>query len=241
MTRRHTRTGMPRKHTRTGLAAVALLTAAALALTGCGGGSGDDAGGIAGVDESDNEPEPAPGESTEREDSTEPAEPEDEIDRPDVTLPDHMKNVFEPSDDEDPRVLAIITDAQFRISGIDAAIDQADPEHASLEFYAGGNALVDLIGYVGGFAENEVTWSGTARYYDWQVEPGETEDQATLQYCMDQTQAYDMDPETGDVQQREPQADVDFVLYQQRVERDEQGVWQAVTVSPEGGASRCVS
>jgi hypothetical protein len=221
--------------TRTGLSA-AVLTATALLLAACGGDSGGDdgipgAGGGQGQQEPQDDPEPEP--------ENEPVSPEDDVDRPDVTLPEHMTNVFEAPETTDERELAVIADAQLRRSGIDAAIDAGDVEHPALAFYAARTGLIDTITYVAGFTEIEYTWSGTARYYDWQVEDGDTDEAATLTYCMDQSRAFDMDS-SGEVAEREPDVDVDYVLFHDRLERNELGVWQLVQTTPERGADRCL-
>ncbi|WP_165986336.1 hypothetical protein [Streptomyces sp. YIM 98790] len=229
------------RRSRAVLSAVALVGAGTLLLSGCGGDdTGDDR--IAGEGRStpqesaDPGPEPEP----EGEESAGSEVPRDDIDRPEVTLPDYMNNVFEPAGTEEPAELAVITDAQHRRNAIDLAIDLADPEHEALAFYSARDGYVSDLSYVANAIDRGSTWSGTARFYDWQVEFDEGGDggKALLTYCMDESRAYDKNRDTGEVTEREP-SDADFVLLQERVERNGLGVWQNVHVTSERGAAVC--
>lgn len=206
--------------------AAAFATAAALLLSACGGsGSGSDDP-IAGADAGD-KPSASPSDSA-------PAGAE----RPTITLPKDMKNVFEAGETGDSVKDAILHDSEGRINSLDEAIDARSLERPSFGFYSTGEAARSAAVWVQGFLDDGISWAGTVRYYDHEIAL-QGGSKATLSYCADESKAYNKDLKTGKTSGEVADPVDSLVFYTTQLQKSPKGVWQTVDVHSKRGASQC--
>ncbi|MEK8171309.1 hypothetical protein NKH77_23285 [Streptomyces sp. M19] len=145
-------------HTRTRIGAATLLLATALTLTACGGDSDSD-----GKDKIDG------ADATTASASPSATPSDDGIDRPEITLPKDVHNVFEGGKTGDPQKDAVLADNERRLNSIDEIITSGDLKRPGLKFYSKGTALGSATTYVQGFLDENRSFTGTTRYYDRKV------------------------------------------------------------------------
>ncbi|TLS41955.1 hypothetical protein FE633_33270 [Streptomyces montanus] len=216
-----------RKHTT--IATVCLATATTLLLTACGGGgpkeSSDDE--IAGADTSSKSASPSPSAS------------EDEIERPEITLPKDVDNVFEGDSTGDAKKDAVLADNERRINSIDEAITVDADEHPALKFYSKGDALMSAASYIKSFYDDGRSFTGKTRYYDREA-TFLKDGAAAVTYCMDATGTYPKDRKTKKVDKSVKASPSDYVFYNTRLEKNAKGVWQTTSVASTEAAKRCM-
>ncbi|MFF7553922.1 hypothetical protein ACFZA9_13675 [Streptomyces olivaceus] len=210
------------------LAALALTAAAALTLSACG--SDDDSSGdndkIAGADT---------GSGT----SVSPSSPPSSAaaDRPKVELPTDLKLTFEGDGTGDPVKEAVLSDNAERMRAVDAAIAGTDPESKGLGFYNTGKALEAAVSWVGQFEKANASVTGEVRYFDRKVTlEGETS--AALTFCADESKGFSKDKKTGEVA-KTPVTKNSYLLYNTRLEKNSDGVWQTSQIISTRGAAQC--
>ncbi|MGW7492745.1 hypothetical protein ACWGKA_00255 [Streptomyces luteogriseus] len=210
------------------LATAVLTASAALLLTACGGGSGgsDDNDKIAGADTGGN--------ATSASSS---ASASVTADRPDITLPEDMKNVFEGWETGDAVKDAALADAERALNSVDDAIVRGDTKSKALAFYYQGDALVSEVKWVQAWLDANISWTGTIRYFDPQVTLRDKET-AVVIYCADDSKAHNKDRKTGKVD-KTPASDSPYVLYNTRLEKNAEGVWQTTGLLTKRGHERC--
>ncbi|WP_051855016.1 hypothetical protein [Streptomyces sp. NRRL B-1347] len=211
----------------------AFAAAASLFLTACGGGddgsgSSEDGGKIAGADEGGGKTKDSPSPTASQDGSA---------DHPAVELPADVKNVFESWKTGDPVKDAALADARRRIDATDAAIADGESESKAIPFYYKGEALVGAAEWISGFKKEGLSVTGTTRYYAPQV----TKHNATavgILYCADESKAYTKNRKTGKTD-KTPVTDKSYVLYNTRLDKNKQGVWQTTMLSSERGNAKC--
>ncbi|GHE61026.1 lipoprotein [Streptomyces longispororuber] len=218
---------------RTVPAAAAFAVTAALLLTACGGGddgnTGDDK--IAGAEQG------AGKDGKERKSPSSPTASADSADRPEVKLPADVHNVFESWKTGDPLKDAALADARRRIEATDAAITRTARESEVIPFYYKGEALTGAARWISLFTKQNLSVTGTTRYYAPRVTPhGKTS--VALLYCADESKAYTKNRKTGKPD-KTPVTDKSYVLYHARLDRNENGVWQTSMLSSERGNAKC--
>ncbi|MEU4982685.1 hypothetical protein [Streptomyces sp. NPDC021969] len=211
------------------LLAAALTAVAALLLSACGGGDDTSEGNdkIAGADtgaDSSTSASPSTGAP-------------DTADRPDVTLPEDMKNVFEGWKTGDATKDAPLEEAKRALGSVDDAIARGDTKSKALGFYYQGDALISEVKWIQAWLDSSITWTGTIRYFDPQVTLRD-EDTAVVIYCADDSKAYNKDRETGKVD-KTPASDSPYVLYNTRLERNDDGVWVTTGLYTKRGHKQC--
>ncbi|MFD5803516.1 hypothetical protein [Streptomyces sp. NPDC127020] len=208
------------------LTAAAFATAAALTLSACGGG--DDASGgndkIAGAD-TDKSPTPASPSAT------------DSAERPKVTLPSDVKDVFSPEETGKSVEDAILRDNAEFVRALDAAIVAQDPRLPALEFYTEGEGAVAAEKWVQGFKDAGWTVTGTTRYFDRAVKV-KSGTSAAIGYCADESKAYSKVIKTGELTGTKVSKD-SYVAYSVEVAKNKQGVWELVKITSARGATGC--
>ncbi|WP_031042313.1 hypothetical protein [Streptomyces sp. NRRL F-5650] len=221
-----------RTHTTTATAAAALTTAVALLLTACGGGS--DSSGDSGKDE-------IAGADT---GSSAPASPSasasgggDGVDRPTVRLPEGDSLVFDPESTGDAKTDAVLKDNAEYLRAIDEAIGKQDPKSEAVGFYSKDAAFLGSVEWISGFVKDGVTVTGTVRYFDRKVTFSE-DGSAGLVYCADESKGYTKDTKTGKVNVTEATKQ-SYVLYNDRLRKNDKGVWQTTKSSSERGSEVC--
>ncbi|GAB3105746.1 lipoprotein [Streptomyces calidiresistens] len=220
---------MANRLTRTA-AAAALTGTLLLPLAACGddGGADDTIEGAQGAEDTDTK-DPAP----EEEDPG--TAPGDTIERPEISLPDDVTNIFEVVDTDDPTELAVLGDHEHRVNSLDEAIVSGDLERPAPGFYSSGDALRSAVGWIEPIIESGSSFTGTTRYYNRSVSlDGDT---ATVTYCVDASESFTTDRETGEVDP--DSAAEEHIFYITRLERNEAGVWQTTQVATERGGSEC--
>ncbi|MGA4840283.1 hypothetical protein [Streptomyces sp. G45] len=219
---------------RTVSAVVACAATAALSLTACGGeddGGARDDDKIAGAGQSGGEtgesPSPSGG----------PQGGEDTVPRPDVRLPADVKNVYESWKTGDRAKDAALADARRRIDATDAAIANGRSESKAIPFYYKGEALLGAAEWIAGFTKEGLSITGTTRYYAPEV-TRHGKASFGIRYCADESKAYTKDRKTGKTD-KTPVTDKSYVLYNTRLDKNKQGVWQTTMLSSERGNAKC--
>ncbi len=206
-------------------AAAVFAVGAAVLLTGCGGSSGS-SGAIKGAESGAGSPAPSAS------GSAGPA-----VERPSVAFPAGAKNVFEGAHTGDPKKDAVLADSADGIDSVDQAILTGRARTAALTFYETGQALASAGSYIHGYLSRHQTWVGTTRYFDRQVTFAGG-DSASVVYCSDESRSFLKDRESGKVDDT-PTSAQSYVLYNTRLTKDAEGVWQTVDVISQRGAKQC--
>ncbi|WP_409470323.1 hypothetical protein [Streptomyces sp. HC307] len=207
--------------------AVALAASAALLLTACG--SGDE--------NSKSKGEIAGAETEGATETVSPSASPDTVERPEVSLPADVKNVYESWTSSDTDEATALADAKHRIDATDAAIASGNVESEAIPFYYTGDALVGAADWIKGYTDDNYTITGTVRYYNPQLTSFD-KDSLVLTYCADESKAYDKDRKTNKVD-KTPVTDQSYVFYNTRMDRNAKGVWQTSMLSSERGNKKC--
>ncbi|MDJ0347080.1 hypothetical protein QMK19_33585 [Streptomyces sp. H10-C2] len=206
--------------------ALAAATAAALLLAACGGsgGSGDKASSdtIPGVPTATSAPAPSGG-------STAPG-----VQRPVITIPAGFTMAFDNWTPGDPVQSAILNDGRERLRSIHSAVLASDPGAASIAFYDTGNALLTDKTWVQGFKTNGLTITGSGRFYKPRVKVPKS-DTATLSFCADESKGFAKNLGTGKIDRNAPTKN-SYVLYNTKLQKNAQGVWQTTVAVTLRGA-----
>ena len=213
------------------LAAAALTAVAVLPLSACVGGDDSSKGNdnIAGADTGgDSSTSASPSASA-----------SDTADRPDITLPEDMKSVFEGWKTGDATKDAALADAERALGSVDDAIARGDTKSKALGFYYQDDALISEVKWVQAWLDANISWTGTIRYFDPQVTLSDKKT-ADVIYCADDSKAYNKDRKTGKVN-KTPASDSPYVLYNTRLEKNDDGVWVTTGLTTKRGHERCGS
>jgi hypothetical protein len=214
--------------TRATTTAAALTATAALLLTACGGSSGEDKANdkIAGADT-----------GTTASASPSASVSADGVDRPEVTLPEGDNLVFDPETTGDVKADAVLKDNAEYLRAIDEAIGKQDPKAESVAFYSKDSAYVGSVQWISGFVKDGITVTGTVRFFDRKVTISE-DGSAALTYCADESKGYTKDVKTGKVNVTEATKD-SYVFYNDRLRRNDKGVWQTTKSISQRGSEAC--
>ncbi|MFD5648888.1 hypothetical protein [Streptomyces sp. NPDC127039] len=209
--------------------ATALAATAALLLTACGGGDDGSEGNdkIAGADTGESTSATAPSPS-----------PSDSVNRPDITLPKGVEDVFESWETGDTTKDAVLSDAARAQTAMNHAITEGKTDTPGLTFYYEGEALTTSVKWVQKWLDSGLTYTGTTRYFDPKVELFDKES-AGVSFCADETKAYNKERKTGKVD-KAPATNDSYVLYNTRLEKNDQGVWQTTDGTSVRGSDTCV-
>ncbi|MEV6796461.1 hypothetical protein AB0M87_31770 [Streptomyces sp. NPDC051320] len=209
------------------LAAVVLTTVAALSLSACGGGdkTSKDSDKIAGADV---------GQGTTASPSSNPSHP---AGRPKIVFATGAKNIFEDQKTGDAKRDAVLADNAQRIDSVDDAIFKGSVNTNALSFYSANGALDSARTFVKGYVDDNRTWTGTTRYFDRTVTLKD-DGTATVVYCSDESKSFLRNRKTGKVE-KTPTTSESYVLYNTKLVKDPQGVWQTTNVISKRGADQC--
>jgi hypothetical protein len=208
--------------------AAALTTSAVLLLTACGGGddSSKDGDKIAGADTGKTKSaSPSPSASA------------DVIDRPEIKLPDDMKNVFEDRETGDAVKDAILADNERSVSSVDQAMAYGDLKKSGMGYYYTDTALTGIYQYAKNAIDKDTSWTGTVRYFDRNVTIFD-KTSAAVTYCVDESQANLKNRKTNKVQKTETSAD-SYVHYNTGVKKNKDGIWQIWSLNEDRGSQKC--
>ncbi|MGI5197351.1 hypothetical protein ACQEVY_27600 [Streptomyces sp. CA-288835] len=208
--------------------AAALAASAALLLTACGNG-----------DEKSSENDKIAGADTGG--STKSASPSasasDDIERPDLSLPDDVKEVFEGWKTGDAVQDAVLSDAGRSMTAVERAITDGDANSPALTFYYEGEALVGAAKWVQTFVDHNATISGTTRYYTPEVSLS-GEKTAAVTMCADESKVFNKDRKTKKIDKSAP-TDDSYVYYISRLELNSKKVWVTTEVASKRGSEKC--
>ncbi|MFI1562612.1 hypothetical protein ACH4ZX_05985 [Streptomyces sp. NPDC020490] len=210
------------------LAAIALTAAAALSLSACGS---DDSSKnkandkIAGAD------------TGEKASASPSRSATSAAGRPKIELPSDLKLVFEDTETGDPVKDAVLADSAERMRAVDAAITGTDPKGSALAYYNTGKALGAALSWVDQFKEAGATITGEARYYD-RVVTLKSKTSAVLTFCADESKGYSKDKKTNKIA-KTPATKNSYVLYNTRLDKNAEGVWQTSQIISARGAAQC--
>ncbi|MFI6855859.1 hypothetical protein [Streptomyces sp. NPDC050416] len=210
------------------LVTAALTASAALLLTACGSGGGDEASSdkIAGADSADS-PSASPSVSATT----------DGIDRPEIKLPSDMKLVFEGQQTGDSVKDAILADNERTVSTVWQAMAYGDMKKSGMAFYYTDNALVGIYQYAKSAIAKKTSWAGTLRYFDRQVTLFDKKS-AALTYCVDESKADLKNRETNKLQGTKTTPN-SYVFYNLGLKKNEDGVWQTWDLTEDRGSQKC--
>ncbi|MGY0069489.1 hypothetical protein ACWZEH_22415 [Streptomyces sp. QTS137] len=212
------------------LAALALTATAALTLSACG--SSDE-------ESSDKDSDKIAGADTGGEKSAPPSEssaPAAEG-RPKIELPSDVTLVFEGGKTGDQVKDAVLADNAERMRAVDAAIAGTDTDGEALAFYNTGKALEAALSWVDQFEKAGATMTGEVRYYDRKVTLKD-EETAVLVFCADESKGFSKDKKTNKVHET-PVTKNSYVLYNTKLDKSAEGVWQTSQIISSRGAAQC--
>ncbi|MFJ4541043.1 hypothetical protein ACIP39_34545 [Streptomyces tibetensis] len=207
--------------------AVALTASTALLLTACGS---SDAGSkdndkIAGADTGSQEATSSPSAS-------------DSAERPDIKLTGGVEDVFEGWETGNATKDAVLADAARAQTAINDAILKGKTDTPGLTYYYQGEALTTSVKWVQKWVDAGLTYTGSTRYYNPKIKLFNGTS-AGVSFCADETKAYNKDRKSGKVD-RSPASDDAYVLYNTRLEKTKQGVWQTTSGTSVRGSKGCV-
>ncbi|MGW3662917.1 hypothetical protein [Streptomyces sp. NPDC005141] len=209
------------------LVTAALGATAALLLTACGGGDEKPKGNdkIAGAD-TGGETSASPGAGATATGS-----------RPTIKFPSDARNVFEGQKTGDAKKDAVLADNAQRINSIDDAIFQGSMSTEALGFYSAEGALDSARTFVKGYLDDDRSWTGTTRYFDRQVS-FRPDGSAAVIYCSDESKSFLKNRKTNKPEKTPTSAD-SYVLYNTKLVKNSDGVWQTTNVISKRGADQC--
>ncbi|WP_328562061.1 hypothetical protein [Streptomyces coelicoflavus] len=208
--------------------AAAMTACVALLLTACSDGSNDSNAKdtIAGADTGDAETSASP--------STSPAET---AQRPEVSLPSDLRTVFDDWKTGDATKDALLADVQGAQTATDYAVTQGSTKEPAISFYYRDDALITTTQWVQSFIDKGLTITGEIRYYDPQVTLS-SDTAGSVRYCSDESKAFSKVRKTSEIN-RTAVTDDSFVLYNVKVEKNKQGVWQTTNGISARGNKAC--
>ncbi|MEU6081003.1 hypothetical protein [Streptomyces sp. NPDC047108] len=198
-----------------------LVAITALLLAGCSSDSGSDDK-IRGAKEADS--------------SNSSRSPSSNANRPKVEVPKGLKMDFEGWTDEDPRIQTVLNDGREGVRAVNEAILQtpSDPNSPNVSFYHSSDALKETKDWISGFKENDLTITGTIRYFDPVVKVRKGGRAAELIYCSDESGGSSKSRKTGKID--DSGTGSNFVQYVTLLQKDSEGVWKAAALEGNRGA-----
>jgi hypothetical protein len=211
------------------LAALALTATATLTLSACG--SDDDS-----TAAKDSDEVAGTGEAAEKSASPSPS-PSEADGRPKITFPSGAKNVFEYEKTGNAAKDAALADSTLSVNSVDEAIFEGSTDTKALGFYNTESALSASITYALRYINNKDTWVGETRYFRYKVRLS-GDDEAYVTYCSDESKAFIKDKVTGKVENTPATAN-SYVLYNTKLAKNADGVWQTTDISSNRGNKAC--
>lgn len=208
-------------------AATALAATAALLLTACGGGDdkSSDNDKIAGADAgSPSAASPS-------------ASASDAAGRPHITLPSDVTDKYEDWKTGDATKDTVLAETARRIDATNDAILRGDASAPGLTFYYRDKALSDAVAWVQEYVKANLSFTGTTRYYAPKVTLSNSTT-ASVVYCSDESKGFNKNRKTNKVD-RTPSQDSPYVLYNTRLVKNKQGVWQTSNLISKRGDKTC--
>ncbi|MFD4408567.1 hypothetical protein [Streptomyces sp. NPDC058476] len=212
------------------LVTAAVGATAALLLTACGGsGNGGSKGNdkIAGADTGSETP------------ASPSASASAAAERPKIELPSDVTDKYENWKTGDDAKDAILADTAGRIDATNDAILRGDTGAPGLSFYYRDKALNGAVEWVQAYVDANLSFTGTTRYYAPQVTLS-GEKSAAVVYCANESKGFNKNRKTNKAD-KTPSGESPYVLYNTRVEKNKQGVWQATNLISKRGDKTCAA
>ncbi|MFI5570689.1 hypothetical protein ACIA6T_25780 [Streptomyces sp. NPDC051740] len=213
------------------LTTLVLTTITALTLSACGSGDGDNTAKDSGSDSDkavntggEESPSPSPSAS-------------DTNGRPKITFPSDAKNVFEYEKTGNAAKDAALADSTLSVNSVDEAIFEGSTDTKALGFYNTESALSASITYALRYINEKETWVGETRYFDYKIRLS-GDDGAYVTYCSDESKSFIKDKKTGKVDKTPTTANA-YVLYNTKLAKNAEGVWQTTDISSNRGDKAC--
>ncbi|WP_129307518.1 hypothetical protein [Streptomyces sp. L2] len=212
--------------------AASLTAAAALLLSGCGGGGHDSGNGkIKGASEKPSSAAPSASAST-----------GPKIDRPDLTLPSDLEIKADWTAPSDPTDAAVLNDSVDFLRAINLAVTKQETKGAAFRFYVvPASAAKD-------FAEHHVqvhidkkhSVTGVEVLTQPKVSVVDTGKTAVASFCVDDSKYYAKDLKTGKAIRTQPSlSDYTYMQIVMTASEQNKGLWRAKDVKAEGSAEKC--
>lgn len=153
-----------------------------------------------------------------------------------VTLPDDFQLTFENWTSGDPEEQALLTDAKEQLRAGYASIIANKPDGiAALAFYDTESGLSQDRQWIKTYTDKSLTVFGKLPAFDPKVTIGKNKTSAALYYCTDESKAYSKNRKNGQVEGNPAGTDPQ-IFYTASLAKNEQGVWQNVSIRSERGA-----
>ncbi|WP_369205936.1 hypothetical protein [Streptomyces sp. PU-14G] len=214
------------KQARTAMWTAGAVTAALL-LGACGSDDDGSKGEIKGAHDS------KPSKSASASKSSAPSEPGDS----EIKLAKDAKNVFEDVKTDDPKKREVLADNQRRINSIDRVIT-THKDTALVKKYSKGESLIAANKYILDALKENQGWAGVTRYYDQKVVL-KSDTFAEVSFCADESKAKNKDLKSGELAPNNG-GDLNYIFSKLIVERNKDGVWQAMSGSETAKAEKCM-
>ncbi|MEV0014135.1 hypothetical protein [Streptomyces tendae] len=210
------------------MTAATFAATAALLLTACGG--------------EDSSPEDIKGAETGASTSSPSASASGTADvkRPDVSLPEDLKLVFDFEKPLDAEQAAALEDAANYIRALDHGIAQQDPNDPAYQFYSTGGAEKYAKSQIEAWVKDGWTVTGDDRYFDASIDPMGEGKSVLVSFCRNQAKFYSKKVKTGKVNYTEENLDSyqKFSLLMSPSEASAT-VWQARQIEVQGRVKEC--
>jgi hypothetical protein len=157
--------------------------------------------------------------------------------RPKIELPSDLTLTFEGSKTGDSIKDAVLADSAENMRAVDAAITGTDPKGEALGYYNTDRALEAAVTWVQQFKDAGSTITGEVRYYDRNVTL-KSKTSASLTFCADESKGYSKDKKTGKIN-KTPVTKNSYVVYNTRLDKSSEGVWQTSQIISTRGAAQC--
>ncbi|MFJ8336690.1 hypothetical protein, partial [Streptomyces sp. NPDC094437] len=148
-----------------------------------------------------------------------------------------LNDVFENWKTGDSTKDAVLADVQGAQTATDYAITQGSANEPSLAYYYRDKALLTTAQWVQSFTDKGLTLTGEIRYSTPHVTLSGTTS-ASVRYCSDESKAFSKVRKTNKVN-KTAVTDESYVLYNVKVTKNQQGVWQTTNGLSNRGNSAC--
>ncbi|MFE5257225.1 hypothetical protein [Streptomyces coelicoflavus] len=163
-----------------------------------------------------------------------------DVKRPDVSLPEDLKLVFDFKKPSDAGQAAALEDAANYIRALDHGIAQQDPNDPAYQFYSTGGAEKYAKSQIEAWVKDGWTVTGNDRYFNATIESTGEGKSALVTFCRNQAKFYSKKVKTGKVNYTEENLDSyqRFSLLMSPSEASE-AVWQARQIEVQGRVKEC--
>ncbi|MFE0511106.1 hypothetical protein [Streptomyces sp. NPDC058964] len=154
-------------------------------------------------------------------------------------MPSDVKDVYQNWKTGDAAKDAVLADTAGRIDATNDAILRGDTNAPGLSFYYRDKALNDAVAWVQAYLKANLSFTGTTRYYAPKVTlSGDAT--ASVVYCSDESKGFNKNRKTNKVD-RTPSKESPYVLYNTRLEKNGQDVWQTTNLISKRGDAACTA